>query len=190
MLNNLKQINMKTIVTIAVMMISMIAKSQEFMGVRPAGKKYEILAKFKAKGFHVTLEKENTLSMEGTMAGKKVELIASFTPISKTCWAFFVYLPVQNNWYDIKTSYQDYVDILTQKYGTPKAHYEFFTSPYYEGDGYEMSAIALEKCTYFTHWDTIAVSISEFKQIKIQYENKINRELKDREMDSINSTNL
>ena len=44
------------------------------------------------------------------------------------------------------------VELFTKKYGEPKDHFEFFSSPYYEGDGYELQALRKEKCNYISFW--------------------------------------
>lgn len=144
----------------------------EFMGIEVDGTMYDIKSQFEAKGFKVKESTKTTLYMTGTLIGDNLEIVASFTPTTKKCYQIAVFMPKENNWYDIKAEYKKYVKLLTDKYGTPTDKFEFFESPYYEGDGYEMSAVGLEKCTYFTYWKKgYGVQISKYKQIKITYEN-------------------
>jgi hypothetical protein len=60
-----------------------------------------------------------------------------------------------------------------------KDNYAFFKSPYEEGDGYEMTAVAVEKCFWLSAWEanatypnqTIAVRITKSKRVSLVYEN-------------------
>lgn len=60
------------------------------------------------------------------------------------------------------------------KYGSPTSHYEFFKDPYYDGDGYELQALELDKCTYFTIWKldygNISIQMSSNASLWISYE--------------------
>jgi hypothetical protein len=128
--------------------------------------------------------------MEGNIGSKTYEIVISVTPKTKQVWKLSVYLPKSENWSRIKDEYNEYLDLLTTKYGKPEKTYAFFASPYKEGDGYEMIAVGLEKCYYTAFWeDTIGVSIqiSKFKQVNVSYENKKNSELRDAEKKEIDS---
>lgn len=160
----------------------------EFMGIPVDGTKSEVIAQFKAKGFSVTSNnpKDNAIQFKGVAGGVSMEVFAAFTPVSGRCWSFMVFLPKEDNWYDIKEQYKKYVDIFKGKYGEPRASYDFFSTPYYEGDGYEMSALQLGKCTYSTFWEKYSVQISKYKQVKLQYENPANGDLLDKEKEKVN----
>lgn len=171
--------------------ISFSCFSQEFLGIKVDGPKQEVVNKFIAKGFRVKTIKggsENVTSMEGNYAGTNYEINIVNTPTSKKVWKIAVYLPEQSNWYSLKSSYEKYLETLTEKYGQPTKSYGFFSSPYYEGDGFEMTALAIEKCNYAAYWLDIIMSIeiSKYKQIKISYENAVNSELDDQEREKIN----
>lgn len=160
----------------------------EFMGIEVDGSRESIISQFKSKGFIVARDKadENSIKFTGRVNGVQMEVFAAFTRVSKKCWGFMIYLPEQTNWYDIKSQYKEYLQVLTDKYGKPNTTYDFFSSPYYEGDGYEMSALALGKCTYAAFWDKYSIQISKFKQVKIQYENPVNSALDDQEEKKVN----
>jgi hypothetical protein len=170
----------------------MFVSAQEFMGVKVGGSRQEVINAFKAKGFTVVNNspEEKTIRLSGNLSGSEIELYASFTPVSKVCWAFTVFFPEQTSWHRIKSQYNEYLDILVDKYGTPDNRYNFFSSPYYEGDGYEMSAIRLEKCTYAAFWPNVSIQISKYKQVKIHYENLTNANLDDEEKKKMNMKNL
>jgi len=182
---------MKLIYSAIFTLLTFVSVAQEFMGIKVEGDKAVFVNKLKAKGFVVTLaDNPNAVTMKGTVGGKQYELILFLTPTTKQVWKLSVYLPEATSWLKIKSEYEDYLGILTEKYGAPEKAYTFFSSPYEEGDGYEMSAIKLEKCHYSAFWSDslgIWIEISKFKQVKIAYENAKNSALNDLEKKRINS---
>jgi hypothetical protein len=182
---------MKLILSIAFTLLTFVSGAQEFMGVKLEGDKATFINKFKAKGFVLTYaDNPNAVTMKGTVGGKQYELILFSTPTTKQVWKLSVYLPEATSWSRIKSEYEDYLGILTEKYGAPEKAYTFFSSPYSEGDGYEMNAIKLEKCHYSAFWSDsvgIWIEISKFQQVKIAYENAKNSALNDLEKKQINS---
>lgn len=165
--------------------------SQEFLGVKVGGKKEAVVNVFKSKGFKVTGDiKEDVVSMKGIAASKELELNIVCSPISKTVWKFSVYFPEQSTWSRLKYDYEAYLKILKDKYGEPKNSFDFFNSPFEEGDGYEMTAVATEKCSYAAFWDVnigISIKITKWKQVNISYENAVNSLLEEKERNSIDS---
>jgi hypothetical protein len=126
--------------------------------------------------------------MEGFVGDRNLEVYIKCTPITKTVWGFNVYLPKQTSWSSLKREYEEYLDVLSKKYGEPETKYNFFSSPYKEGDGDEMTAVAVDKCTYSAFWTKnsgLWISISKFKQVVISYENKSNSDLDDKEKSEI-----
>lgn len=167
---------------------------QEFLGVKVDGKKDDAIAVFKSKGFIpskidyiLKSGNYNFAALDGTAGGKEVELSIHYTPISKLVWAFVIHLPEKTSWYSLKDDYQDFVSLFTEKYGEPDVKFDFFLSPYEEGDGYEMTAVEVEKCKYSAYWGAkYSVSITRFKQVSLSYENELNAELNEKEKKQIN----
>lgn len=181
--------NMKTIIVLIVTtVLSLCVNAQEFMGIKVDGSRQEILSKFKAKGFTYSTEKKNVIVLSGDVGGREAQVFCSFTPKSGKCWKITVFMPEQTSWYSLKSEYEKYVGIMTEKYGKADKSYEFFSSPYYEGDGYELTAVQIEKCTFASFWGVkYSVQISKFKQVKIGYENPVNSKLDDDEKEENNS---
>ena len=182
--------DMKKLIMVAIILIaSMSVYSQEFLGIKVDGKKTDVVQQFKNKGFIVKSEPSKTVTtMVGTVAGKKTEVNVVSSPISQIVWKFAVYLPEQTSWYSLKDEYNEFLITLTNKYGAPENVYAFFSSPYYEGDGYEMQAVYMEKCTYSAFWsDSIGImlQISKYKQVKISYENSKNSQLDTQEKEKL-----
>ncbi len=181
---------MKNIIvtTMVVVLTTTALLGQEFLGVKVDGKKETVIAAFKSKGFAPSGEmSDNVVTMKGVAAGKNIEINIVSTPLTKTVWKFSVYLPKQSNWYSLKAQYEEYLKLLTEKYGEPTNMYNFFSSPYEEGDGYEMTAVYAEKCHYAAFWKQgYAINISQWKQVNIVYENDVNSDLNRKEKDQVN----
>ena len=181
----------KLFTVVAATMLYMVSFGQEFMGVKVDGSKASIIAKFKQKGFVIDAQQKTLVSFKGRLNGRVIELYTYYTPKTQKCWKFKVYLPEQSTWSDLKSDYKKYVDLFTEKFGTPEEEYSLFTKPYYEGDGYEISAVKAEKCLYASFWKGMyAIQISKFCQIEIHYDNQINSEINTEETKSIDVENF
>ena len=157
----------------------------KFMGIPINGTCYQLAQKIAAKGFQLkpiegkaATPSSTHIKLMGTFAGiDNCEIYVIGTKGTKTAWKVVVYLPEEDKWSDIKYQYNKFKESLEKKYGEPDDDFHFFSSPYYEGDGYEMSAIELEECHYSAFWDNgIYIMISKFCQVKICYEDPINSE--------------
>lgn len=179
-------------VALAIVAVLMIANSyaQEFMGVKVGGTPAEVIKKMTEKGF--TLEKKNPdnsqLTMKGKVGNEEIEFLAAFTPTSKVCWKFIVYFEEQNDWYSLKAKYTQKLNMLKEKYGEPTNDFSFFSKPYYEGDGYEMTAVRIEKAHYSAFWANMSIEISKYKQVCIGYENPDNVAKKNDETSKLNQS--
>lgn len=180
---------MKKLITFIFIVALIITKSniygQEFLGIKIDGKLSEVVAKFKLKGFKVTSSDNFNPTLVGKAGVSNVEVIILSTPITKTVYKIAVYLPKQNEWVSIKSEYEDYLKTLIAKYGTPTNSFNFFSDPYKEGEGDEMNAIAMEKCFYSAFWGNLSISISQYNQVCIIYENLKNFDIRDREVSKL-----
>lgn len=81
-------------------------------------------------------------------------------------------------WYDVKSDYKRICEAFVSKYGKSLMDSKKFTSPYYEGDGYEMQALRLKKLEMVSYWkdayeNYISVSLEstdEYGYFSIVYE--------------------
>lgn len=75
-----------------------------------------------------------------------------------------------------RETYKRLRDTLRDKYGAPTQTFEYFTRPYYEGDGYEEQAIRLGKGIFSTFWEhkptkqSIHLQITERLVVSVSYE--------------------
>jgi hypothetical protein len=169
----------KIILGFLLSILTILSYSQSFDGVKIEGNRYKVVHRFINKGYTLKKHMDNVSILTGRVMGYPVELYIFSTPITKTTWKIDVYLPKQTNWFDIKNSYNELFTTFVDKYGEPSSSYNFFEDPYYEGDGYEISAVMLDKCHFSAYWNqlpasNLAVSIVKFMQVCITYENKAN----------------
>ena len=157
--------------------------SQEFDGVKIDGPKSSFIKAMLAKGYIVKSDKGEWVKLTGNSSHAALDLFAFFSPATKLTWKLVVYLPEQTSWYDLKSQYTQYLDLLISKNGEPSNNYGFFSNPYAEGDGNEMTAVSLKKCTYTASWTNpeIRVEISDYKQVTVKYENPANSAMDTRE---------
>lgn len=178
------------VITLA-LLVSIKGISQEFMGVKVDGSKATVTSQLISKGMvKSTTSTPSALIFKGYVSNTEIELFVFFTPKTNLAWKFVVYLPKRTSWYDLKSDYEKYLELFTNKYGTPTSSYNTFLSPYYEGDGYETSAVGLDKCLYSAFWEKYSVEISKYKQVKLTYENSENAEINKKEKNQINNANF
>jgi hypothetical protein len=145
------------------------------------------------QGFTVKETKGNVITMSGSYINRQCEVLIFASKKANIVWKVAIYLPEETNWYSIKNDYLKLKEQFITKYGIGKS-YEFFSDPYYEGDGYEMQAVKLEKCNYIIYWEkpegNVTLSISKYRQIKVSYEDSINSALDDKEKSEIISNDI
>lgn len=180
----------KIIIILSFIFLANISFSQEFLGVKVNGKKADVINAYKAKGFAITkvYNDINVVSMSGKVGENSFDINIVYTPKTNIVWKVSVYLPPLNDWPSLKEDYYKYLKILTEKYGQPVSKYDFFASPYKEGDGNEMTAVENEKCHYSAYWSDLAgvyMSISKWSQVIIRYENAKNSKLAEKEKNEL-----
>lgn len=158
----------------------------KFMGIPITGTPIQMGEKLKAKGF-IFKEKigEHIREYSGTFAGSQV--LVDVVSTSNIVWKVLVDYPEAGSFSRLETQYNDMVSQFTKKYGEPSDHFEFFSKPYYKGDGYELQALRLEKCTYATYWEnehgSICIEMSKSGHLWIGYEDKNGVSEKNRKQD-------
>lgn len=162
----------------------------EFKGIEIDGDLQSFCDKLVAIGYCLDLSDDNPTTtpgnslafLTGTFAGKddcKIMVVES--KLINKVWLVVVDLPVQACWSLIKQEYGLFKSICQKKYGEPKS-FEYFTTPYSEGDGKEMEAIMNDMCDYKSFWimkgGAVILSITNEKQVSISYEDAINCKLR------------
>lgn len=173
----------KFISAILLLTMAFIANAQNdhltFKGIEIDGEVSEFVKKLEAKGYTTFVEIDKAAILTGEFAGENAKIFVLGGKDEKV-WKIAVHFEKKSTWNDLKLSYISYKEALTKKYGEGES-YEFFKPPYYEGDGYELSALKLDKCTYLTYFRTkngsIGVEIATDNYVEITYEDKENVKL-------------
>lgn len=141
--------------------------------------------KLSKKGFTQVKGLDDDIFMEGKFADFDAVVGLFGTPKSKIIWQVVVITKKYTSWQAMKADFKKYKEIYTKKYGKPANDYHFFSRPYYEGDGYEMQALKLEKCTYATVFKipegTIMIKMTKWGDISFSYEDNINVKIRNSE---------
>lgn len=150
----------------------------DFKGIPIDGSLDSYVGQLNKKGFTTTKNTEDAAMLKGTFAGEDVEVAVYTTPKSRTVYMVVVAFPEQSAWYSIKSDFKKLENSLQEKYGKPSLQRKSFASPYYEGDGYEMTAIKVDKCYYYTRFTTAAgeltLLILKSGQVALYYVDKQN----------------
>ena len=173
-------------------MLTLTVSAQEhvtFKGIPIDGALTEFVNKLQDLGFKVNSSRNDCAQITGEFSSKICEIYIQASLISNTTYQVCVILKESDNWFDIRTTYDEYKKLLTSKYGTGRS-IEDFVSPYYEGDGYEMTAIRKNKCQFLTIYElpngTVVLGVASLKDgsVVLMYTDKINYELAEREKSS------
>jgi hypothetical protein len=183
---------MKQIIVLVSIVLSLNSYSQQFNGVPIKGSINSVIEQFKSKGYKLRKFTELGAIMDGQILSQPIELFIVYTPKSKQVFKITVYLKEHNTWSSLYNHYENTVNTFIDKYGISDYKTEKFDYPYELGDGHEITAVQMEKCKYNHLWldknnTHIMVEITEFKQVRISYENAILSQLKDKEVEQINS---
>lgn len=192
--NKRKDFMKKLFLSIGLMIMSLCVMAQTesshltFRGIPIDGNINAFVSKLEAKGYEKKKSIENGYIMEGSFMGRTCELYVFCSPTSRLATKVTAYYPKDNSWSSIKSDYEACKEQYTKKYGKPTDTFEFFMDPYYEGDGFELQAIRLEKAVYCSFWKSsegiILLKISEYEQISISYEDAQNIEVMGNERDA------
>ena len=186
----------KYILTMFAMLVFATSFGQTFDGVKIGGTMAQMRFKLEQKGYKLDEVKNNAVWMKGTLANKKVSVGIIGSLKSKTVWKVVAFFDSKNDWYSLKNEFESINNILAKKYGETESCYRFFSTPYYEGDGYEISALANDKVTFACYYKnkeegklTLSIEINSSACILLSYENientiLMNKEKEEAEMSS------
>lgn len=147
------------------------------MGLELNGKYENFRDSLKARGFKYVSSFHSIHNFKGKFEGENVSLSVLASVNSDTVCKVIIYFPIRNQWYDLMSDYAKKVELYSEKYPIDK-DYEFFLSPYDDGDGYEMKAVAKDKCRYISFFlakgGHITVEIDKTARVKVVYEDREN----------------
>jgi hypothetical protein len=133
-------------------------------------------------------------ALHGSFAGNNdCSIIVFSTPKTLIARGVMISFGEQQVWYNLKDQYEKVKAQLSKKYGIPKV-YEYFLDPYYEGDGYELTALSNDHCSYTSIFEvpdgTISVFLTGEAKVAIMYQDKINTEIGEKEKESLADDDL
>lgn len=165
-----------------------------FKGIEINGRAKDFARELTNKfNYESVYSKENVFVLKGSFAEKDAKIFVLGTDKTGLTWKIAVFFEKETNWSTLKYKYNQFKDQLTKKYGSCTS-YDSFSSPYTEGDGYEMSAISLDKCNYSSFWmledGSISIEINKDAEIIISYEDKINVNIRKKESEAVIDSDL
>lgn len=160
-----------------------------FKGISLNNTLKSFIEKLESKGFSLDEIKNEVAVLKGDFAGVKGCTIVVYSSIkSNIVWKVAVCLPEHEWWDPLKREYYTFKKLYTEKYGEPES-YEFFTSPYSEGDGNEMKALWFNKCMYMSIYETntgsVYLDLTWRGYLSIGYEDSINLNIKKKEEEMV-----
>lgn len=159
----------------------------QFMGLPIDGSLGVFTTKLKAKGFKKKSSFETSVTLWGKFANEIVELTILASPRTETVCKVIVLFPKQSSWKDLKNDYLAKKNLYKSKY-LMDSSYEFFKSPYDEGDGYEERAVKQDCCSYCSFFTEsnggIIVEIAKTFQVRVSYEDTENMKQAKRELET------
>lgn len=158
-----------------------------FMGIPLNGTVEVFSLRLEEKGFTKVGEKEGSINYYGKFANELVKLTLVASPRTNTVCKIVIDFPEKESWSQLRNDYLEKKTLYNRKYLLTD-EYEFFSSPYEEGDGYEMRAVVRDKCKFITFFSTegghIWVEICEKCCIRVTYEDTINIHVANEELQS------
>ena len=183
------------LILVFLLLLSNLSFGQTIDGITLGKTEKEVISKLISKGFKLINTPTKTQKIyKGKLSNEDdVEITIVSTPKTKLVWKLVI-TAYAYSWTSAKSTFENYKDKLINKYGnSPSNNYHYFSTPYFEGDGYEMQALYKDKCTWYSSWDspTISIEIKSFKynvaDIRISYENEKASEINNTEKAEIDN---
>ena len=171
--------NKKIILIFVALLLNTLTYGQTIDGITLGKTEKEVISKLISKGFKLINTPTKTQKIyKGKLSnGDDVKINILSTPKTKLVWKLII-TTYAYSWPSAKSTFDNYKAKLVNKYGDSTTDNHYFTTPYYEGDGYEMLALYKDNCTWSSSWYSplIRIEINSFKydvaEIWISYQNK------------------
>lgn len=188
---------MKNLFVILALIFSLSAYSQSYNGIE-VGKSFETTKSVVlSKGYvYSKVVSNNAVVYTKTINGVKNNIVLVYTPYTRIVWKIIAEVDYATSWMSAKNKYLRYVGILSDKYGAHVNGEVSFESPYFEGDGYEIQALYLDKAEIYSVYQDqngnyIMLEMESFDKSKISllihYQNIEATKLNDQELERKNS---
>lgn len=153
----------------------------EFKGVCINGSANKVANKLIQAGYQEVDRGDDGVLLNGKFAGKdNCQFLVTASPHTGQTYSIAIFTPASLNWWGVKSDYVNMKTMLQKKYGKPISRTEFFSQPYEEGDGYEMTALSTGSACFVTNYSTnlgeVSVCITSNANLLISYIDKTNRD--------------
>ena len=189
---------MKRILTIAAFIFSfMFVMAQTsnnhltFKGIPITGTLEDFAQKMEAKGFRKISSATNFIAFEGEFAGySECKIFVHKVPNRNIVHKVVVFFPKESSWARLEEEYNQFKDMLTNKYGKPTSHSETFKEGVLAfSDAAKMRSLKVGNCDYWTQWEVdngyiqveiVPITNTDNGYISLTYYDKINGALADK----------
>ena len=154
-------------------------KHLEFKGIPINGTKEAVASQLERMGYKFIDGGVEGILLGGKFAGiDNCQILISSSLHTGKTYSISVFTPQSLNWWGVKGEYEKVKSMLQKKYGNPTERTEFFSDPYEEGDGYELTAFSTGNAFFVTKYTTnvgeIRTHITNDAQVLITYVDKEN----------------
>ena len=153
----------------------------EFKGIVINGSKEDVADALQKQGYEFIDGGEDGILLNGKFAGiDNCQILVNASQHTHQTYSVSVFTPEALTWWSVKADYDRIKEMLRKKYGKPSSSTEFFSDPYNEGDGYELTALSTGNAMFVTSYSSkdgdITLHITHGAQLLITYKDKINGE--------------
>lgn len=124
----------------------------KFKGVPIDGSLESFTDSMKNVGYDFLKAGDGYCEYKGDFIGNDATISAHVSTTLHSVYQVLVTFGEKESWTSLLTMYNKVKDLYVKKYGEPVKNVHHFTKPYYEGDGYELSALRKGKCIYGCSW--------------------------------------
>lgn len=148
----------------------------------------DVLVELQNSGYTILDRGKEGALLGGSFAGESnCQILVSLSEFINEVESITVMLPESLSWWTLKATYENFKEKLTRKYGHPESIEQFY-DPYYEGDGYEITALENQKAFYSSKFNAdkgcIRVTIGA-NRVYISYIDTINEKRIEEKRNSI-----
>lgn len=141
------------------------------------------------KGFEIIDIMKEGYIMSGKFIDRNALVTLHATPKTNLLYRANIFFNEHTSWYSLKSEFLEVVKYYKAKYKSISSS-RTFIDPYYEGDGYELQGVSMDKCFYYERFEAeggkISIEISDMKRVQIRYEDKNNAKKNEQETIAIN----
>lgn len=141
------------------------------------------------KGFEIIDIRKEGYIMSGKFIDRNAFVTLHATPKTNLLYRANIFFNEHTSWYSLKSEFLEVVKYYKAKYKSISSS-RTFIDPYYEGDGYELQGVSMDKCFYYERFEAeggkISIEISDMKRVQIRYEDKNNAKKNEQETIAIN----